>query len=567
MRLRTKISIALIITSAIFSIFQVILFYISYLDQFDTAKKILKDKNDFITEKFNNYIRTSSEIVDYFIAHISRNENTIDKEHIMSMFDDFVESSSYIASAFIGLPDGSILVKPEFDIKPDYNATIRPWYTAAIDAHGKTAVSDPYIDYITNDYSISVTRNINDKSGKFVGVAGTNFKTDFLIDNLVSESIYGTVQSFVINSKGIMIIHPEKNLLSTNLSFHEIFEKSSEQEGTFAASFMGINYFVSYKKIPQINWIFFTVTERSNIVSPVLDAFIKNILTFILLQILTIIIIETIVYESSQPFADLIKSMKNFAQSKDFILDESLKNVKDYEVKNLVKHYSSMAEEIYATLEELRASNEELMSAYESIEQSYDYFSNKMLEMVDGYDENTGNHIERVGILSEFIATKLGLSIDLCNKIRKYSLLHDIGKISIPQSILLKPGKLDDSEWELMKKHTVSGANIIGENSIFTVARNIALYHHEKYDGTGYPYGLKGDEIPIEATIVTIVDVYDALRSARPYKEAFSHEKTVFIIENGDSKVSPSNFSPSVMEVFKRYKDEIKDLWDLSNKA
>jgi len=567
MRLRTKISIALIITSAIFSIFQVILFYISYLDQFDTAKKILKDKNDFITEKFNNYIRTSSEIVDYFIAHISRNENTIDKEHIMSMFDDFVESSSYIASAFIGLPDGSILVKPEFDIKPDYNATIRPWYTAAIDAHGKTAVSDPYIDYITNDYSISVTRNINDKSGKFVGVAGTNFKTDFLIDNLVSESIYGTVQSFVINSKGIMIIHPEKNLLSTNLSFHEIFEKSSEQEGTFAASFMGINYFVSYKKIPQINWIFFTVTERSNIVSPVLDAFIKNILTFILLQILTIIIIETIVYESSQPFADLIKSMKNFAQSKDFILDESLKNVKDYEVKNLVKHYSSMAEEIYATLEELRASNEELMSAYESIEQSYDYFSNKMLEMVDGYDENTGNHIERVGILSEFIATKLGLSIDLCNKIRKYSPLHDIGKISIPQSILLKPGKLDDSEWELMKKHTVSGANIIGENSIFTVARNIALYNHEKYDGTGYPYGLKGDEIPIEATIVTIVDVYDALRSARPYKEAFSHEKTVFIIENGDSKVSPSNFSPSVMEVFKRYKDEIKDLWDLSNKA
>ncbi|HQC41519.1 MAG TPA: cache domain-containing protein, partial [Petrotogaceae bacterium] len=332
MRLRTKISIALIITSAIFSIFQVILFYISYLDQFDTAKKILKDKNDFITEKFNNYIRTSSEIVDYFIAHISRNENTIDKEHIMSMFDDFVKSSSYINSAFIGLPDGSILVKPEFDIKPDYNATIRPWYTAAIDAHGKTAVSDPYIDYITNDYSISVTRNINDKSGKFVGVAGTNFKTDFLIDNLVSESIYGTVQSFVINSKGIMIIHPEKNLLSTNLSFHEIFEKSSEQEGTFAASFMGINYFVSYKKIPQINWIFFTVTERSNIVSPVLDAFIKNILTFILLQILTIIIIETIVYESSQPFADLIKSMKNFAQSKDFILDESLKNVKDYEV-------------------------------------------------------------------------------------------------------------------------------------------------------------------------------------------------------------------------------------------
>ena len=570
MRLRTKISIALIITSAIFSILQVFLFYISYLNQFDTANKILKDKNDFIIEKFNTYIRTSSEIVDYFIFHVLKDEETkniIDKEHILSMFEDFVAASSYINSGFIGLPDGSIIVKPDFDMKPDYNATVRPWYTAAINAQGKTAVSDPYIDYITNDYVISVTKTIIDRSGKFIGVAGTDFKTTFLIDNLISESIYGTVQSFAINSRGIMTIHPEKNLLSTDLSFHEIFEKSSEQEGTFATSFMGTNYFVSYKKIPQINWIFFTATERNNIVRPVLDAFIQNILTFILLQILTIIIIETIVYEASQPFTDLIKSMKNFAQSKDFILDESLKNVKDYEAKNLVKHYSNMAEEIYATLEELRASNEELMSAYESIEQSYDYFSNKMLEIVDGYDQNTGNHIERVGILSEFIATKLGLSIDMCSKIRKYSPLHDIGKISIPQSILLKPGKLEDAEWELMKKHTVSGANIIGENSIFTVARNIALYHHEKYDGTGYPYGLKGDEIPIEATIVTIVDVYDALRSARPYKEAFSHEKAVFIIENGDSKVSPSNFSPSVMDVFKRYKDEIRDLWDISNNS
>ncbi|HNV06302.1 MAG TPA: hypothetical protein PKH64_09305, partial [Petrotogaceae bacterium] len=86
MKLRTKISIALIITSAIFSILQVFLFYISYLNQFDTANKILKDKNDFIVQKFNNYIRTSSEIVDYFISHISHNENTIDKEHILLMF-------------------------------------------------------------------------------------------------------------------------------------------------------------------------------------------------------------------------------------------------------------------------------------------------------------------------------------------------------------------------------------------------------------------------------------------------------------------------------------------------
>ena len=97
---------------------------------------------------------------------------------------------------------------------------------------------------------------------------------------------------------------------------------------------------------------------------------------------------------------------------------------------------------------------------------------------------------------------------------------------------------------------------------MFEMARNIALYHHEKYNGRGYPFGLKGEEIPIEARIVAIVDVYDALRSKRPYKEAFSHEKALKIILEGDGRTKPEDFDPRVLEVFRDYGDEIGKLWE-----
>jgi len=128
-----------------------------------------------------------------------------------------------------------------------------------------------------------------------------------------------------------------------------------------------------------------------------------------------------------------------------------------------------------------------------------------------------------------------------------------------------KKGRLTEEEFELMKKHTLYGSLLIGDSSKFEIARKIALYHHEKYDGSGYPEGLKGDEIPLCAAIVSVVDVYDALRSERPYKPAFCHEKAVDIILNGDDRTKPEEFHPEVLKIFKEYEKEIKDLWEEIN--
>lgn len=196
-----------------------------------------------------------------------------------------------------------------------------------------------------------------------------------------------------------------------------------------------------------------------------------------------------------------------------------------------------------------------------------------LVKLAESRDDHTGEHIERVAVLCRLLATKL-LSIpeykdyideDYIENIYRASPLHDIGKVGISDNILLKPGKLSEEEYETMKAHTTIGANTLIEvkkkyedNKFLEMGINIAYYHHEKWDGTGYPYGLAGESIPLSARIMAIVDVYDALRSKRVYKEAYSHEKSIEIIKQG----AGTNFDPVVLDVFIQNESEFEDAFD-----
>ena len=168
-------------------------------------------------------------------------------------------------------------------------------------------------------------------------------------------------------------------------------------------------------------------------------------------------------------------------------------------------------------------------------------------------DPETGNHIKRIGQYAQLFAAELGWAEDARQQLELAASLHDIGKIGTPDRVLLKPDNLSTDEFEVMKQHCAIGNQILSDshNPVMKCAAIIALGHHECWDGGGYPSRLVGDENPIEARITTLCDVYDALRSLRPYKPGFDHEHAVAIILEGDGRTRPSHFDPELLAIFR----------------
>lgn len=188
-----------------------------------------------------------------------------------------------------------------------------------------------------------------------------------------------------------------------------------------------------------------------------------------------------------------------------------------------------------------------------------------MAKLADYRSAETGYHLERIGHYADLIATDLvkkapetGLTSNIASEIVKVSPLHDIGKVAIPDNILHKPGKLTVEEFEVIKTHTTIGGKLIKEifdktNSLYLqIAYEIIMHHHERWDGTGYPTGLAGNDIPIGARIVTLADVYDAMTSKRCYKDAISHDEVKAFILNENGKM----FDPLLIDVFLRNEKE-----------
>jgi putative two-component system response regulator len=187
------------------------------------------------------------------------------------------------------------------------------------------------------------------------------------------------------------------------------------------------------------------------------------------------------------------------------------------------------------------------------------------LSRAAGYkDEETGAHVRRISFYTEDIALTLGMNPDFCETIHYASPMHDIGKIAIPDAILTKRGPLTNDEWEIMKSHAALGAQLLGtgDSPYLRMGAEIALHHHERWDGSGYPGRLKGQRIPLSARIMNICDQYDALRSERPYKKALSHDAALDIITVGDGRTMPAHFDPDVLDAFRRSAERFRDIFE-----
>jgi len=232
-------------------------------------------------------------------------------------------------------------------------------------------------------------------------------------------------------------------------------------------------------------------------------------------------------------------------------------------IKNMlkIKRYEDFLVEHSKMLEgEVIDKSLQLKDALEKIKNGYTETVYRLTIAAEYRDKETGKHIKRISLYSQLVARYLKLDEPIVEAIFFASPMHDVGKIGIPDYILLKPGALTREETEIMKTHTTIGAGILqgSDSDILKTAEIIALSHHEAWDGTGYPKGLRGQAIPLVGRIVNLADVYDAIRSKRPYKEPLDHSTACNII----TKKLKERFDPLLLDVFNNCEKEFKRLFD-----
>ncbi|HIJ89941.1 MAG: response regulator [Desulfobulbaceae bacterium] len=228
-------------------------------------------------------------------------------------------------------------------------------------------------------------------------------------------------------------------------------------------------------------------------------------------------------------------------------------------VKNLLrlKEYADFLENHNHRLEEqVDARTAELSESYR--ETIY-----TMMLAAEYKDEDTGLHITRISHYCRVMAEYLGKDAEFADLIFYASPMHDIGKIGIPDQILLKPGSFLPDEWEIMKTHAALGAKILarGNSPYLHMGGEIALNHHERWDGGGYPNGKRGEQIPLAGRMMNIADQYDALRAKRPYKPALDHDTVMRIITQGDGRTMPGHFDPVVLAAFKACEETFRRIY------
>ncbi|QZY53694.1 HD domain-containing phosphohydrolase [Crassaminicella profunda] len=487
----------------------------------------------------------------------------------------YVTSNPDVAWIYLGVEeDGSLFVTPIDPTMPkDYDCRTREWYKAAIKNKDNLIWTEPYIDAgDLGNIIVTVAKTVN-KNDRLVGVVGMDIKLK-KFSKIINDIQFGENGYLMLLSKnGDIYAHPDNKMLTKNIS-HEKWVKKilSNEEGSSIHIWNNKKVVVSYLTVPNTQWKLVGVNpiNINKEVAPIKNKFIaigifSILITFIIGYFLSLIITNPVsnmmkVINEVSIHNNLNIHVKINSNDEFKILGENFNDMID-KVRELLKERNvhvqellkknteilSQKEEILAYSEETEAMNEELFNLLDEIRKNYLSTVKVLANSIEANDKYTRGHCDRVRNFSIGIAKELNMSQTKINVLEFASILHDIGKIGIPSSILNKEGKLTNEEFKFIQQHPQIGYDILKDVDFLEESRNILLQHHERIDGKGYPHQLKGDEIHILAKILIVADAYDAMTSARPYrKEPLTTEQAITQLKLGCG----TQFDKTVVDAF-----------------
>jgi len=401
---------------------------------------------------------------------------------------------------------------------------------------------------LNGNFQVSIEKIIkNHINGARIGTLILTFEEAFISDICKQLNIGNNADVFIMNSKGTIVSSNNEIKIPINKEYSEktlikkILKNDEEKYNSFSLDIMGEKRLVAYNSIENCDWFIVSTIPYTYLHSESKDL-MWNIVFIGLICLVCAVPVSFII--SSSISSPLIKLKNIMDEAQSGKLDVKLSDNNSDEIAEIATGFNDMISSIRLLIKDNIDTQNEIVFKLEAV--------------TEARSQETGNHIIRVAYYSKLIAMKLGVSEEDADILKMASTLHDIGKISIPDRVLLKPGKLTQEEFEIMKTHTVIGYDILSNSNkpILKIASKIAHEHHEKYDGTGYPRGISGDEIGVYSKIVALADVFDALGTERVYKRKWEWNKIIDYIKEQSGK----QFDPRIVDIFLANLDEIREI-------
>lgn len=421
----------------------------------------------------------------------------------------------------------------------DYVPQERPWYLEAVQGNGKPVVVSPYLDAQTDSIMISVSQLLSDGES----VVSLDIVMDEMQKMAEGMNLGGSGYGFIIDDTGLIVAHSDERMKGRNLltdaendEMRELAERIINASGsTIQAEIDGESCQV-FSKVVQERWYVVIVINNEQLFRRVQNNLYRNLL-------ISLFIFALLVYFCTTNYLNRTKAL----------------------------HYAQQLKEYQLTLEErVREQTLKIKEQTQRMLQMQENVIEGMATLIESRDGNTGRHVMSTKKYVDMIVRYMyehhihpeEVDEEYIAKITNAAPLHDVGKIMISDTILNKPGRFTPEEFEIMKGHSQFGSQIVkdilGDNAderLVQISSDVAHFHHEKWDGSGYPEGLKGEEIPLCARIMAVADVFDALVSCRIYKEAMTLEQAFEVLE----EEAGSHFDPQIVEVFLKLRQEVED--------